>query len=179
MRRNMIIGLSNEEIENLVDELDNWAATMKKAGANIANDLAEYGHKKMQEIYQEAQQQYQDMSSMDFTITGSETEKTISMIGEQALYDEFGTGTRGAENPHPAKSEFGLNDYNSGPTIRAAKTEINGIKPGDLYWTYKDEAGEVHFTQGIPAQKEGYDSLKAMKQKAPEIIRKRMEETLK
>lgn len=179
MRRNIVTGLSTKELEGLSRELDNWAEMMKKASVNIVNDLAEYGSEKMQEIYQAAQQQYQDMSSMDFTITGSETEKTVSMIGQQALYDEFGTGTRGAESPHPIKNEFGLNDYNSGPTIRAAKTDINGIKPGELYWTYKDEAGEVHFTQGVPAQKEGYDSLKATIKKAPEIIKKRMEETLK
>lgn len=179
MRRNIVTGLSTKELEQLGSEMNDWAEKIKKASINIVNDLAEYGSEKMQEIYQSAQNEYQDMSSMDFAITGSDTEKTVSMIGEQAIYDEFGTGTRGAESPHPIKSEFGLNEYNSGPTIRTAKTKINGIKPGDLYWTFKDEAGEIHYTQGVPAQKEGYDSFKATVKKAPEIIKKRMEETLK
>ena len=179
MRRNIVTGLSNKELDALVAQMDNWAKLMEKASKNIVNDLAEYGFNKMQDIYKEAQKSYQDMSSMDFTITGSETEKTVSMMGEQALYDEFGTGTLGEQSPHPIKSEFGLNAYNSGPTIRKAQKEINGIKPGELYWTYKDEAGVTHYTQGVPAQKEGYDSLKATIKKAPEIIKKRMEETLK
>lgn len=179
MRRNIVTRLSTKELDQLSKDLDNWADLMKKASKNIVNDLAEYGSGKMQDIYNSAQKDYQDMSSMDFTIVGTDMEKTVSMIGEQALYDEFGTGTMGEQSPHPIKNEFGLNPYNSGPTIREAKTPINGIKVGDLYWTFRDESGNIHYTQGIPAQKEGYDSLKATINKAPEIIKKRMEETLK
>lgn len=179
MNRNIVTGLSNKELDELARNLDNWADMMKKATVNIVKDLSEYGLQRMQEIYAEAQSQYEDSTYMDFSITGSETEKTVSMSGPQALYDEFGTGTIGEQNPHPAKNEFGLNPYNSGPTIRIATENTKEIKPGELYWTYKDEAGVVHYTQGIPAQKEGYDSLKDTIKKAPSIIKKRMEETLK
>lgn len=179
MNRHITTGLSVKELENLAKQMDNWAEMMDKASKKIVEDLANYGLEKMQEIYAEAQSKYEDTTAMDFSITGTETEKTVSMSGPQALYDEFGTGTIGAENPHPIKSEFGLNEYNSGPTIRRAEKDIEGIKAGDLYWTYKDESGVVHYTQGIPAQKEGYDSLKATIKKAPEIVKKRMEETLK
>lgn len=179
MNRNIVTGLSNKELDELARNLDNWADMMKKATVNIVKDLSEYGLQRMQEIYAEAQSQYEDSTYMDFSITGSEIEKTVSMSGPQALYDEFGTGTIGEQNPHPIKNEFGLNPYNSGPTIRRAGKDVEGIKEGDLYWTYKDESGVVHYTQGIPAQKEGYDSLKATIKKAPEIVKKRMEETLK
>lgn len=179
MTRNIVTGLSNKELDELTRNLDKWADELKKASISIVKDLSEYGLQKMQEIYVEAQSKYEDTTPMDFSITGTETEKTVSMSGPQALYDEFGTGTIGAENPHPAKNEFGLNPYNSGPTIRVATENTKGINPGELYWTYKDESGVVHYTQGIPAQKEGYDSLKATIKKAPSIIKKRMEETLK
>lgn len=179
MNRNIVTGLSSKELDNLAKQMDNWAEMMDKASKKIVEDLANYGLEKMQEIYAEAQSKYEDTTAMDFSITGTETEKTVSMSGPQALYDEFGTGTIGAENPHPIKSEFGLNEYNSGSTIRKAGKNVPGIKEGDLYWTYKDEGGAVHYTQGIPAQKEGYDSLKATIKKAPEIVKKRMEETLK
>lgn len=179
MNKNITTGLSVKELENLARQMDNWAEKMDKASKKIVEDLANYGLEKMQEIYAEAQSKYEDTTAMDFSITGTETEKTVSMSGPQALYDEFGTGTIGEQNPHPIKNEFGLNPYNSGPTIRRAGKNVEGIKEGDLYWTYKDDGGTVHYTQGIPAQKEGYESLKATIKKAPEIVKKRMEETLK
>ena len=117
MNRNIVTGLSTKELDELVRNLDNWADMMKKAGANIVKDLADYGLDRMMQIYSEAQGQYEDTTPMDFSITGSETEKTVSMSGPQALYDEFGTGTIGEQNPHPIKNEFGLNPYNSGPLI--------------------------------------------------------------
>lgn len=186
MNKNITTGLSVKELENLARQMDNWADMMDKASKKIVKDLADYGLEKMQEIYAEAQSKYEDTTAMDFSITGTETEKTVSMSGPQALYDEFGTGTIGAENPHPIKSEFGLNEYNSGPTIREAKEDIVNPKTGEttvsagsLYWVYRDESGKPHFTQGVPAQKEGYESLKATIKKAPEIVKKIMEETLK
>lgn len=179
MNKHITTGLSVKELENLAKQMDNWADMMDKASKKIVEDLANYGLEKMQEIYVEAQSKYEDTTAMDFSITGTETEKTVSMSGPQALYDEFGTGTIGEQNPHPIKNAFGLNPYNSGPTIRRATSDIEGINEGELYWTYKDEGGTVHYTQGIPAQKEGYDSLKATIKKAPEIVKKRMEETLK
>lgn len=185
MNKNITTGLSVKELENLAKQMDNWAEKMDKASKKIVKDLADYGLEQMQQIYAEAQSKYEDTTPMDFSITGTETEKTVSMSGPQALYDEFGTGTIGEQNPHPAKKEFGLNPYNDGSTIRKAKNEIineetgEKIPAGELYWTYKDGTGRIHHTQGIPAQKEGYDSLKATIKKAPEIVKKRMEETLK
>ena len=179
MNRNIVTGLSSKELENLARQMDNWAEKMDKASKKIVKDLADYGLEQMQQIYAEAQSKYEDTTPMDFSITGTETEKTVSMSGPQALYDEFGTGTIGEQNPHPIKNEFGLNPYNSGPTIRRAGKNVEGIKEGDLYWTYKDDGGIIHYTQGIPAQKEGYESLKATIKKAPEIVKKIMEETLK
>lgn len=179
MNKSITTGLSTKELESLASQMDNWAEMMNKASKEIVEDLSNYGLEQMQRIYSEAQSKYEDSTPMDFSITGNEKEKTVSMSGPQALYDEFGTGTIGEQNPHPIKNEFGLNPYNSGPTIRKAGKNVPGIKEGDLYWTYRDEGGTVHYTQGIPAQKEGYDSLKATIKKAPEIIKKRMEETLK
>ena len=45
----------------------------------------------------------------------------INLVGKNAVYDEFGTGERGAEDGHPLKGFYGLNPYNSGPTIHINK----------------------------------------------------------
>ena len=153
---------------------------LNKASKNIVQDLADYGLKNMQRIY--GQSNFKSSSDMDFGMTGTEYDKTIFMRGEQALYCEFGTGTEGQQSPHPQKNEFGLNPYNSGKTIRPMTPELKeklGIPIEGLYWTYKDSNGNIVYTQGTPAQKEGYDSFKAMTKKAPYFIRKRVEEAMK
>lgn len=179
MQKTFRTNLTIEDLDKMKKQLKNWDALMDVAAKNIVDDLANFGMKKMKNIYNTSH--YKDSTPMDFSITGTEYEKTVSMSGEQALYDEFGTGTLGAMNPHPLKNQFDLNPYNSGKTIRMnkdAKSEAsqNGIKEGTLYWTYYDENGEKHYTQGIPPEKEVYDSLLATIKKAPSIVKKRTEE---
>ena len=182
MNKNFYTELSSKDLKDFENKLDRWSELMDKASKDIVNDLSEFGLKEMQRIYNDAQQQYQDSTPMDFSIKGTDYEKTVSMSGEQAIYDEFGTGTIGEENSHPVKDEFGLNPYNSGKTIRrnnrdTSQASKNNIPVGGLYWTYYRE-GQKIYTQGVPAQKEGYDSLMATIKKAPTIVRKRMKEVL-
>ena len=180
MSKTINIGLSTEELNNLQKEVDNWAKMLDNASKNIVKDLSELALNNMQKIY--GQSNFATSTPMDFSITGAEYDKKVAMSGEQALYCEFGTGTMGEQNSHPQKNEFGLNPYNSGKTIRMMTSELKtkkGIPIDGLYWTYRDESGNIVYTQGIPAQKEGYDSLKLISKKAPSIIRKRVQEAIK
>ena len=180
MNKTFSTGLNNKELNQLQKKLENWAEMMDKASKEIVSDIANYGLEEMQKIYNGSN--FESSTPMDFGITGTDYEKQVFMSGEQALYCEFGTGTEGENRPHPIKSEFELNDYNSGKTIRPMSAELKakkGIPIDGLYWTYKDSDGNIVYTQGIPAQKEGYDSLMNAIKKAPEIVKKRMEETLK
>lgn len=177
--RNKNIELGTKELEQMQKELQEFKKRLIIASEKTVNDLAEFGLDKMQEIYNSSG--VEDSTPMDFSIEGDSLEKTVQMSGEQALYDEFGTGTIGSENPHPAKSNFNLNPYNSGSTIRknesaTSAASLNGIPVGALYWTYTDSNGNKVYTQGIAAQKEGYDSLKETIEKVPEIFKQRMEE---
>ncbi len=183
MNKSYTIELDTKELEKLQKKLDNWANSLNKAAENIVDDLANIGLDEMMKIYREAQQQYQDSTPMDFSITGNKNEKTVAMTGQQAIYDEFGTGTIGEQSDHPPKEGYGLNPYNSGKTIRKNKgnntrASQNGIPVGGLYWTYKNN-GEKIYTQGIPAQKEGHDSFKKVIKEAPSVIKKRIEEVIK
>jgi hypothetical protein len=54
-----------------------------------------------------------------------------------------------------------------------------GIPANGLYWTYTDENGIKHYTQGIPAQKIVYNANKTMKEKLPSICKEAVEEVLK
>lgn len=180
MSKSINIGLSTQELNNLQKQVDNLIKILDNASKNIVKDLSDTALENMQKIYRESN--FSTSTPMDFSITGNEYEKKVAMSGEQALYCEFGTGTMGEQNSHPQKGEFGLNPYNSGRTIRMMTPELKakkGLPIDGLYWTYKDEAGNLVYTQGIPAQKEGYDSLKLVAKKAPSVIRKRVGEAIK
>lgn len=182
MTRKITIGLNQNEISNLISELDKIADKLDKMADKLTDDIAEVGLEEMQKNYSASQ--YQPSDGMGFAKTGTAKEKKISMIGSQAIYHEFGTGTRGEESPHPQKSLFELNPYNSGRTIRrntkvsSTATQL-GIPVNGLYWTYKDENGWTHYTQGIPAQKVVFNADKTIKEKLPELCRKAVEEVLK
>jgi len=180
MQKTIRINLNEKELNDLTKRLDNWAKMMDDAAKNIVDDLSKYSAKKMRNIHQ--QSSFKSSTPMQFKIEGTEYKKTVSMSGEQALYEEFGTGTMGAMNPHPIKNQFDLKPYNSGRTIRTVSkgvSEKTGLQEGTLYWTYKDEGGQTVYTQGIPAFKPGYDSYQATLNKTPSIIKKRMSEVIK
>ena len=165
------------DADKLEDFLNNIKDKMQKASTGIIEDLANLALDEIQSNYANAE--YQAGESMDFTKTGSDTEKTVSMAGPQAWYSEFGTGTYGEMQPHPFKGKFALNPYNSGPTIRPASEKVaekTGIPAGTLYWTYKADDGQVYYTQGIPAQKEVYDAGQTVGKKIPEVTMKHMKE---
>lgn len=184
MRRTITIGLNSKEIENLASELKKIPNKLKDMRQKATNDLAEIG---LQELVKNfSRSTYQPEDGMDFSKTGTMDEMKVSMIGTQAIYHEFGTGTMGAKSPHPQKGDFSpaLNEYNSGKTIRRnSKADSDasemGIPQGGLYWTYRTESGMRVYTQGIPAQKVSFDASETMKEKMPEVLRKAVEEVLK
>lgn len=114
-----------------------------------------------------------------------EEKKAIGIRGSQAIYEEYGTGTIGALNPHPEKPG-GLNDYNSGKTIRTNQKgySINkndglggSIPPNTLYWTYYLN-GEKIYTQGRPAGTHVYKAKRKIKDNLNDIVKKRVGEYL-
>lgn len=181
---NKNVDLDKNGLLNLQKEISKMGSKMKIAQKQICKELSEYGVKKMQEIYDN----YELFGNYPSTIytEGTDTEKKIIMRGPQAIYDEFGTGTLGEQNPHPIKSEFNLTEYNSGRTIRPARgvdvdealKQGTQIPEGGLFWTYRNAVGDKIYTQGTPAQKEGYDSMMLTKSKSPQIIKRIMKEVV-
>jgi hypothetical protein len=171
------VTINSEKLDELLNDIN---AHLNNTSKQVLDDLAELALSEMQQNYSKAE--YQAGEAMDFSKTGSTSEKTVAMSGPQAAYSEFGTGTQGELHPHPKKNEYGLNPYNSGPTIRPATAKVEektGIPTGTLYWTYKDDAGEIHYTQGIPAQKEVYDAGQTVLKEMPSIIKQRLGEIFK
>lgn len=160
-----------KELQLFLEKFD-----IEKTSQKIIDALAERALEEIKNNYSKAEYG-QAGEYMDFEKVGTADEKTVSMAGPQAWYSEFGTGTYGEMQPHPLKDRFGLNPYNSGPTIRPASEKVSmktDIPVGSLYWTYKDESGHIHYSQGVPAQKQVYNAGQTIKKELPEIVDKYM-----
>lgn len=180
---------NNETIDYEVraDKLERFLkhsrSRLRHTSIQIIDDLSEFALEEMIKNYSTAEYQAGG-EEIGFSKTGTKAEKTVSMVGAQSLYSEFGTGTRGELSPHPLKGRFELNPYNSGETIRRATEKVAakedaikaGISEGDLYWTYEAEDGNIYYTKGIPAQKIVYNAGMTVQKKIPEIVEKRMKE---
>lgn len=173
------VTINSEKLDNFLSNASNNVENISK---KIIEELAELALSEMQNNYSKSE--YRPSEYMDFSKTGTDTEKKVSMSGPQAVYSEFGTGTRGGMHPHPKKSDFDLNPYNSGSTIRSSSNiipsdkvaEQQDIPPGTLYWTFQGEDGQIYYTQGIPAQKQVYDAGRTVQKKISSVIKKNLKE---
>lgn len=174
MKKKIKIDLSTNSIEKLIEKLQEFQKNISNADEKIVDKLSELGLQEIQNNY--SQTGYKDGNEdVGFFQVGSKTKRKIGVSGTQVLYNEFGTGTLGAESPHPEKDNYGLNAYNSGKTIRKnGKSSSNatdrGIPEGALYWTYIKN-GQKYYTQGIPAGKQVYNAKKVIEEQKEKIIK--------
>lgn len=184
MSKKLEFWLDSKSLNKLSRQLDKYSSKMDGFAENVVSDLAEFGVKEMEDIYKNFQ--FQGSEPISFYAVGTSLDKRVVMAGTQAIYNEFGTGTLGEISPHPIKSSFKLNAYNTGKTIRRASSidvsraarQGENIPEGGLFWTFRDSNGKTRYTQGTPAQQEVYKSLLSTIDKSKEIISKRMEEVL-
>lgn len=170
--------------EGLEDFLSYLKKGVEEASNKILDEIATYTLRQMK--IGDIESEFQPGEPMSFTKEQNGNEVVVAMVGPQAWYSEFGTGTRGRERPHPLKGEFPLKAYNSGPTIRRATKKVAekegakeaGITTGMLYWTYKAYNGKIYYTRGIPSQRQVYTAGKMAKKKLPEIIEKNMRKAI-
>ena len=167
------ITIDAEQFQDFLENASKYIETSAKQSIEEASDLALSEMKK-----NHAEARFETSGLMYFSNEDTEKGKKVYMSGAQAVYTEFGTGTEGAMKPHPMKDDFrNLKGYNTGKTIRiaTAKTAEKAlIAPGELYWTFKDDNGNIHYTQGVPAQKIVYNAGIEVKDKMPEIIEKNL-----
>lgn len=126
------MNVSTKDINSLLNKLKTFSSDWKKLPNDIANEVAIGGKKYLDELYGESKtDQTIDIGSISTEIRPDSTGYSLIASGKDVLYAEFGTGENGADNPHPRKGEFGLNPYNSGPTIK-----INS-HTGRHFWWYQ------------------------------------------
>lgn len=180
--KNIKVSLSEKSLSELRKKIISLKDELPKVNAKIVDKLAEHTLTEIQNNFSATD--YQDGNEdVSFFKRGSGNKITVGTMGSQVLYDEFGTGTAGANDGHEMKGDFPLKPYNSGRTIRQNKSDesnasANGIPVGGMYWTYKDKNGQKRYTQGIPAGKQVFNASLSLNEEKSKIIKQEVSEVL-
>ena len=174
------VKLSNQGLNDLLKKINNLKLNLKESEKKIKNNLADYTRTEIDNNISSTQ--FKDGNDDIKTFIENHDNKVkVGMRGSQVLYDEFGTGTQGENNPHPLKGNYGLAGYNTGRKIRKASVKVNektGIPIGTKYWTYKNKQGETVFTTGIPAGKQVFNAAISLKNKKMQIVKQEVSDAL-
>lgn len=147
MNKIINIALNPDDISSAIKKLQTLEKNWNKLPDKITKEIAEDGLNMLNSFYA--------VSNMG---TDTDIETTIEKItngyaivgsGEEILYEEFGTGEEGVASPHPDKSKYPLNDYNSGPIVSTHKD-----KAGYHFWYYNG------INYGIPSGQQFYNTRK-------------------
>ena len=180
----MKVNLSQKSIKEAIQKLKSFKENSKSLEEKILNDIAEEGLDEINSSLSNSNFEFSERVTAFSRVENGRAE--IGIQGNQAIYEEYGTGTVGKMNPHQEKPDF-LDDYNyntiaNGGTIRKNKSiksnaSSEGIPVGELYWTYKFN-GQKIYTQGRPAGAHVYKASKRIKENIKKIIAKRLGEEL-
>lgn len=81
-----------------------------------------------------------------------------------AFYVEYGTGLRGAENPHPNVGGGGGSKF--AVLSRDGQKTYEGYNEERLGWYYYGDDGGWHYTEGMPARPFMFNTMMTLKDRA-------------
>lgn len=179
----MKVTLDQYSINNVIKQLDFLSDQITNANELIVLKLTEAGAKHAQSLNANAPYTGESPSPIIARATENGQKGYIALIGDNAVYDEFGTGEEGATNPHPLKDVVSptLNPYNSGPYV---STHINDA--GRHYWYYPPTGKSGNpwyqssgYTEGVPAGKVMYNTSVYVRSLAPKVVQKELSSAIK
>lgn len=166
------VNLDTNELNSLIKSLRTLSNDLHKLPNEISKSIADEGIAYLENLYSQTHVDPTiDMSDLRCEVIETNKGHSIVATGSEILYVEFGTGEEGADNPHPKKSEFDLNPYNSGYYVS------RNISPsGRHFWFYNGV-----YSEGNPSGKQVFDTSnylrdrvvkKIVKEKVGEVISK-------
>lgn len=165
--------LSEYNVSSLIQKISSIEDTLSSGACyDIVDKLVDFGVDWAMQYDAQAPRSgdgYNTISPISPKLTKSTVRGGIQMQGDDAIYDEFGTGEEGAADPHPMKNQFSqLNPYNSGPIVSKNVNPKNGRHywyyppmDGKPYFNFPDEG--VGYTEGIPSGKQMYNTLQDLR----------------
>lgn len=164
----MIVKLSEAGIKDAINKIDTLKDNIKVANQMIVAELVREGCETAAIHNVNALHSSTEIPVVIGKTTQNGSKGYVALKGDAAVYDEFGTGEMGLDSPHPLKSNFGLNPYNSGPIVSVTINE----KTGRHYWFYRG------YTEGIPAGKQMYKTANELRKVKNDIVTKEMNSAL-
>lgn len=178
----MKIPFTQEGIRLAIGKMETLKDNLIIAGQESVSELIEKGSQRANDLNNIAPQTGVEKSQVigDFDNTDTGAFGEISLIGRNAIYDEFGIGEEGASDPHPLKGNFGLNDYNSGPVV---SSHINSN--GEHYWFYGPMKGKPYFdsksgyTEGVPSGKQMFNTSLYIRDIKDDVLKNKIKDAIK
>lgn len=166
--------LSQSSIKNAIKQLKDYQNSLTYKCQILAEKLAEKGVEiaRVQLADLDAIFTSELISSVHAEYKGSQKGGGIWAViagTDHAMFVEFGTGIIGEQKTYPGKFPDGVDwQYASGKTIRQ-------LADGRYGWFYRDDDGQVWFTEGMPSRPFMYYTsqqlIKIVEKTAKEVFR--------
>lgn len=180
--------LSEYDISSLIQKLEGFEETFNSTAYDIVNKLVDIGGEqaiKFNSIAPKSGTEDNVVLKEGAKIEGSKVTGSVVLYGPNAVFDEFGTGEEGRDNPHPlaGKIRFTMPPYSGYVTGPYVSTHINPDN-GRHYWIYKPNGSlpsyqDDGYTEGIPSGKQMYNTLQSIRDAKKSVIRECTKETIK
>lgn len=153
--------LSLSNLDEMIKKYENRKKDYPKIAMNIAdrlaNEMLDYVKNKKTE---HGATPYKDSKRIPVKLEDNTAIAGIEDNTLKAKYNEFGTGIRGSENPHPNE---GMAYKNQGWWYPTDENDKNTTKK-------ETENGElIAYTKGLPAQKGYYEAIQLAKERFKEV----------
>lgn len=147
MNKTLHIGFNTNDINKAIAKLEKLDNDFRSLSDTMVKEIANDALKYLDTLYSTTNF---DENSGDISTSIKTTPFGYAIVasGKDVIYEEFGTGEYGKESPHPEKSNYPLNDYNSGDFV---STHIN--ENGRHYWYYNGK-----YYEGVPAGKQIFNT---------------------
>ena len=187
----MKLNLSEYGISSLINDIEHLGDTLTDTGKSIVDKLVDTGIAKARELNNSAPRSGLHENTIDgekAKLIRNKYSGSVYMTGEDAIFDEFGTGEEGASDPHPLSGtiQFSMPPYSGYITGPYVSTHVNP-KNGRHYWYYSPMDGKPYFdfpdegkgyTEGIPSGKQMYNTLQYLRQEEKGITKSVLHDAL-
>lgn len=153
--------LSLSSLDEMIKRYENRKRNHPKIATNIANRLAD----EMLDYVKDKKTEhgatpYKDSKKILSRLEGNTAIAGIEDTTLKAKYNEFGTGIKGSENPHPSE---GMTYKDEGWWYPTDENDKNSTKR-------ETENGElIAYTKGLPAQKGYYEAIQLAEKRFTEV----------
>lgn len=127
-----------QEVVNIIEDVKNDETIKQKTSLNVAQDVAQAIETNYVNYLNSISNFDHDVKNVTVYVDPTDKGYKVKVSGKEVLYHEYGTGTRGLENPHPKHNADGMKPYGSGRDIIHNGVRNDGKDLPKWYILYRD-----------------------------------------